>query len=141
VVLRDGSSGLEVVLVGKSDPTIWGLPKGGPSGEENLEQTAVRETTEETGLDVELVEPIGAIDYWFSAGGRRVHKTVHYYLTIAVGGDTSRHDAEHDRVAWVSLDDAYRLMSYENERAILRQAVDLWRQRKSGTSLVSSNDA
>jgi 8-oxo-dGTP diphosphatase len=36
----------------KTDPNKWGLPAGGVIGRESLEQTAIRETFEETGLKI-----------------------------------------------------------------------------------------
>ena len=40
----------------------------------------------------------------------------------AVGGDTSRHDAEHDLVAWYDIHEAAKRMTHSNERAIVEQA-------------------
>ena len=41
------------------------LPKCTPNANETIEQTALREVTEETGLEVRIVAPVGAIDgHW-----------------------------------------------------------------------------
>ena len=42
----------------------------------------------------------------------------------AVGGDTSRHDHEFDEVAWMPLDEAYRVVNYENQRQVLGEAAN-----------------
>lgn len=126
VVLRQVGGRIQVVLVGQIAKGIWGLPKGGPSEGESLAETAARETAEETGLDVRVLGPIDSIDYWFVAGGKRVHKTVHYFLMEPVGGDLSRHDVEYDRVEWVTLPEGYSRMSYANEVAVVQKGVQLW---------------
>jgi 8-oxo-dGTP pyrophosphatase MutT (NUDIX family) len=110
----------QVLLVGSSD--TWGLPKGTPSeGEERID-TARREVCEETGLEVEVIDSLGEIRYWFVAGGQRVHKTVHYYLMAPVGGDISLHDWENERIAWFPIEEALRVMTYSNEADLVRRA-------------------
>jgi len=43
-----------ILLVKRRDNTLWALPRGGHDIGESIEQTAVREVKEETGLDVEV---------------------------------------------------------------------------------------
>src|SRR5690606_34271943 len=64
----------------------WCLPKGHLEGEETPEEAAVREIAEETGIDSEVVRELGTIDYWFTGTDRRVHKVVHHFLLVALGG-------------------------------------------------------
>ena len=75
-----------------------------PELRETLEETAIREVTEETGLKVSLEAPIDFIRYWFVRpdDGVRCHKTVHFYLMSAVGGSLDDHDHEFDEVRWSS---------------------------------------
>jgi hypothetical protein len=46
------------------------------------------------------------------------------------GGDPELHDHEFDEVRWVPVGDAEKLMSYPNEIHILRQALELIRERE-----------
>jgi 8-oxo-dGTP pyrophosphatase MutT (NUDIX family) len=130
VVLRGSPGALDVVLVGRAEQGTWALPKGTPKPGESREQTALRETREETGLDARIIEPIDSITYWFALRHARVCKTVYYYLMVATGGDTSLHDPEYDRVAWFSTTDALRVMTYPNEADMVRRAVELVQRRQ-----------
>ena len=127
----------EVVLVGRSHAGIWALPKGTPKAGETIEQVAVREVREETGLQVKLIAYIGSISYSFVRDQVRYHKQVRHFLLEAIGGDTSLHDHEYDRVEWFSLHEACRRLTYQNEVNILYQAEEMlqrWLQyrRKEG---------
>lgn len=122
VVFRRADAGIEVALVGRLEPERWALAKGTPDRGESLEQAAVREVTEETGLHVRLIRPLLAIDYWFILRGVRHAKTVHFYLMEAIGGDTAFHDAEYDVVEWFPFEEAEQRLSYANERQVLVRA-------------------
>ena len=56
------------------DSVTWTLPKGTPDPGETVEETALREVGEETGLEVRIVEPLGAIEYDFVQDGTRIHR-------------------------------------------------------------------
>ena len=103
----------------------WTLPKGTPDPGETIEQTALREVAEETGLAVRIVEPLPSIEYTFVQDGKRIHKTVHYFLMEPTGGDLSRHDHEFERVRWVPFDEAAGLLSFPTERELVATAA--WR--------------
>lgn len=122
IVYRSGANGLEVVICGRDADGIWGLPKGTPDKGETLEETAVREVTEETGLDVRIVDKVGVVEYWFARDGTRYHKWVHHYLMEQTGGDTSRHDVEYDRVEWMPVEAAKKTLSFKNEASIVEKA-------------------
>ena len=128
VVVRDGGDGMEVVLCGKSTPRqLWALPKGTPETGETREQTALREVTEETGLEVKTQCFIDSIQYWFvrPMDGVRCHKTVLYYLMDSIGGDTSLHDNEFEEVRWFSVEEALKTMSYGNEAAVVKKGLSM----------------
>lgn len=125
VVYRQSGERIEIVLCGRREPLLWTLPKGTPDRGETIEQTALREVREETGLEVAIVGTVGEIRYWFtrSQDGVRCNKTVYHYLMEPTGGDFSRHDFEFDRVDWFDLEEALRIMTYPNEAAIVERAA------------------
>jgi 8-oxo-dGTP pyrophosphatase MutT (NUDIX family) len=99
----------------------WTLPKGAQEQGESVEQTALREVREETGLEAELIGPLDTIDYWFvwAPERTRYHKFVHHYLMLAVGGSFADHDHEMEDAAWFDPAEARRRMSFANERRLL----------------------
>jgi len=123
VVLRDGERGPEVALLGRANDRSWVFPKGTPTSGESLEETALREVREETGLDVRIVRPLGEMSYSFAAAGERVHKVVHFFLMEATGGDPSLHDAEYDEVRWVTVPEARRMLTFDTYRDVLDRAL------------------
>lgn len=131
VVYQRKGGQLETVLCGRSRPVRWSLAKGTPDPGETLEQTALREVREETGLEVEIDGTLGSIDYWFADRERdvRFHKTVHYYLMVAVGGSTEQHDPEFDVVQWFKTEDALNTLAYPNEVKVLQRALTLIAER------------
>ena len=118
---RDGQQ--EIVLVHRRHPRLWALPNGTPNAGETLEETALRETREESGLEVEIEAPIRAIQYFFVRGRTRFHKTVHFYLMRPVGGSLEQHDHEFDEVAWHQLEEAVELMNHATERTVVEEAA------------------
>ncbi len=133
VVYRIVDDNIEAVLCGRSEPLRWSLPKGTPDKGETLEETALREVREETGLDVAIEAPIGNIRYWFVTPHDRVHcnKTVHFYLMAHKGGSTDRHDPEFDEVRWFPSDEVVQRMAYPNEVHVMEKALAMIKDRDS----------
>jgi 8-oxo-dGTP pyrophosphatase MutT (NUDIX family) len=127
VVVRDGPGGVEVALAARrtrKGDLAWGLPKGVIERGEQPEQTALREVQEETGLQAEIIRPLGEISYWFVWEGERVRKKVAFFLMRTVGGDTSLHDHEMEEIRWFPLDQAIKKASYPSERDVIRRAAE-----------------
>jgi 8-oxo-dGTP pyrophosphatase MutT (NUDIX family) len=128
VVWRLGPSGPEVAIAeqrdrNRGDRTVR-LPKGKAEIGESLEETAVREVREETGLGAEIVQPLREVRYrYFEAReGQHVDKRVHFYLMRHTGGVPAPRDGEMERVYWVPLERASRELTFETERAVVAEA-------------------
>ena len=106
----------------RRDPRLWALPKGTPDSGETIEETALRETREETGLKVEIQRPLRSIRYYFVRGSTRFHKTVHFFLMRPVGGALEDHDAEFDEVRWTDLEEALAILNHATERSVVEEA-------------------
>jgi 8-oxo-dGTP diphosphatase len=120
--------GIEIVLVRPAGKDTWVLPKGHVEPGEGVIEAALREATEESGLEVEAGDPLGEISYIYSWRDRpgetpiRISKRVHFYLMEPRGGDPSKHDGEIDEVQWVPLDEALRRASHKSERELILKA-------------------
>lgn len=123
VVHRMVDGRIEFALVHRRSPVLWALPKGTPDAGETIEETALRETREETGLEVAIDRPLHSIRYFFVRGSTRFHKTVHFFLMHQIGGSTDDHDAEFDEVRWVEAHEALALLNHATERAVLEEAT------------------
>jgi ADP-ribose pyrophosphatase YjhB (NUDIX family) len=104
---------------------VWSLPKGHLERDETLEEAAVREVEEETGIRGRVLGHLGTIDFWFVAEQRRVHKTVHHYLLEAEGGELSDADIEVVEVAWVPLDEVPARLAYADERRLVERVPEV----------------
>jgi 8-oxo-dGTP pyrophosphatase MutT (NUDIX family) len=113
----------EVVVIRPTGKRVIGLPKGGANDGESGAEAAVREVREETGVIVEVREPLGEVKYWYRRGGRRVFKTVHFFLCDYVGGDTADHDHEVDEARWLPIEEALQALSYRGEREMIERAL------------------
>ncbi len=101
---------------------IWSFPKGHLEAGETDRDAAIREVGEETGIIAKIIEPLGEIDFWFMADGRRIHKTVHHFLMVCQGGELCADDPEVESVEWVPLSAVSARLAYSDERALLKKA-------------------
>ena len=125
VVHRTVDGETEILLVHRRAPVLWALPKGTPDSGETIEETALRETREETGIEVEIEAPLSAIRYFFVRGTTRFHKTVHFFLMRPIGGAIELHDEEFDEVRWARVGEALALMNHATERSVVERAAAL----------------
>jgi 8-oxo-dGTP pyrophosphatase MutT (NUDIX family) len=123
VVHRTVDGRLQLLLVHRRNPRLWALPKGTPDAGETIEETALRETREETGLEVAIERQLRSIRYFFVRGTTRFHKTVHFFLMRPIGGALDDHDAEFDEVRWVEVEEALAILNHDTERSVVEEAV------------------
>lgn len=128
VVYRPTSHGLEVQLIQDRYGKMT-LAKGKMEPGETIEQTALREILEETGIIGEIVAPLEMITYQYTVPSVGViDKEVHYYLVETVGGSLHAQIEEIRGVEWFSPDDAWRKQrkkGYDNNDNVLRKALFL----------------
>ena len=124
VVVRDGEVAVIVPIKrGATGERVLGLPKGHLDGSETPQEAATREVREETGVDAELVDDLGEIEYWYQRKGRRIRKRVAFYLFEYRSGSLEDHDHEIEQARWMSLDQARRELSYSGEREMVARAL------------------
>lgn len=127
VIYRRATDGFEVALTQTSRGPMWCLPKGRVEQSETLEEAAVREVREETGLHGQILRVLRPIEYTYQARGENgdrtsVAKTVHFFLMEFRTGRTEDHDSEVADVRWFPLEIAGRLLHHAGERDVLALA-------------------
>jgi 8-oxo-dGTP pyrophosphatase MutT (NUDIX family) len=117
---------------GKTD--VWALPKGLIGEGEKAADTALREVSEETGVEGRLVEKLGDVRYVYTWKGERVFKVVSFFLVRYSRGRLGdlpaafRHEVDETR--WLPLAEAPKLLSYGGEREMAWKALQLTGERR-----------
>jgi ADP-ribose pyrophosphatase YjhB (NUDIX family) len=126
------TTGTKGLLIGRKDlkdqkgeRLLWSLPKGHIEAGETPEQAAIREVCEETGIESEISKSLGVIDFWFMAGGKRIHKTVHHYLFREIGGHLAPQITEVDDVGWFPLEEIISMLAYPDEKKLIAKSGEL----------------
>ena len=129
VIDATGTMGL---LIGRYDHkdasgkrVLWSLPKGHIEEGETPEQAAIREVAEETGITSSITKSLGVIDFWFMAGGKRIHKTVHHFMFTEVGGVLLAQESEVDVVSWFPLSEIVERLAYPDEKKLIARSAEL----------------
>lgn len=119
VIMHDGST-----LLLRSFRGDWVLPKGRVEEGETLQETALREVKEESGLECEIIKYIGFVRYNFRLQNKEVvHKKVHYYSMRWTGGKPLPQQEEGFCVsAFMPWKKAESLLKHNSERSMVRSA-------------------
>lgn len=116
VVVRGGDGlATEVALVHRPRYDDWSFPKGKLDAGEKLEDCALREVHEETGLVCELVDELVDVTYH---DNQNRSKLVRYWLMSVVEG-SFRANSEVDELRWVSLDEARSRLTYGHDLVVV----------------------
>jgi bis(5'-nucleosidyl)-tetraphosphatase len=125
VVFREAAGRREFLLVRSRRHGAWGFPKGHVHEGETDEAAAGRETREETGLAAVEILPGFRRELRYPLPKSGNTKEVVYFLArcpeadAAAVGDAS----EIAGVRWAALEEALRLLTFENTREMLRAAA------------------
>ena len=143
VVFRKINGEYKFLLGKHSGYHKWVLPKGLVEKGESTMEAAVREVEEEVGVEARIVDfaPLKTIKYYYFAdldtsgkttrrvekysesGGTktRIHKQVIFYL-MEMEKDLGKEGWEMRERKWVSFEEGMKLLSFQSEREVLKQA-------------------
>ena len=130
IILREVEGELKIALAQhRRSAKTWALPKGHVDAGESLEQAALREVYEETGLlNVQLIRHLGSfVRESIKSNGDVEQKTIHFYLAYSPGSEVSSAptDPSFVEVGWFSPEQAFELIPNEDDRTFLREYLPL----------------
>ena len=105
------------------------LPKGRVEKGETIEETALREVKEESGIDGTIKKYLGEINYSFMNRMRnvKVDKTVHFFLMSTKDTHTIPQSMEGFKTAkFYDRDEAVKLMRFKQEKSIIKKAIEVY---------------
>lgn len=110
------------VLLVKQNSGHWGFPKGHMENNETEIETAIRETKEETNIDVEIDKKHRySIEY---SPKEDVWKEAVYYIAKKKSNTCIAQKSEVEVVEWLTLEDALAKITFDNTREILKQVIE-----------------
>lgn len=128
VVFSRSNGELKVMLI-EDRYGRWSLPKGKQEKGETIEQTALREIREETGIVGKTISPIETIHYTYNHPEHGlVQKEVHYFLVEKVTGEVKVQIEEIRNVHWLDPWKAWQIqssMGYENNHSVLKKGLEM----------------
>ncbi|WP_188466040.1 NUDIX hydrolase [Bizionia arctica] len=112
----------EILFIYRNDK--WDLPKGKAEKKETIEDTALREVEEETGVQgLEIVKPLETTYHIFKRNGRNKIKVTHWFemKTAYTGKLEPQQDEGITKVAWLNQDQIVTAMenSYANIKVLV----------------------
>jgi len=117
IVIKDNN-----VLLVQNTNCNWSFPKGHMESGETEKETALRETKEETNLDVEIIsEKRYVISYQSKPG---VVKEVVYFVAKPLSNDCIIQEKEIICLGYFDLDEALNVLSYEDIKKLFRRFYD-----------------
>jgi len=103
----------KVLLIGAKDDEgkmFWSFPKGHQEAGESDTETAIRETKEEIGLDVEIVDTEPIITGHYVHNGT-VWKEIRLFIAKPIGGNFVLQEDEVELVKWVPFTEAPKYLN------------------------------
>ncbi|MGC8478610.1 MAG: uracil-DNA glycosylase family protein [Candidatus Micrarchaeia archaeon] len=106
------------------------LPKGHIEKGESVEQAAVREAGEESGLKVKL-DPFYRyrLSYWFYFNGEKIKKEVTFFIAEVPKNAKVKISKEHTGYIWLDYNSAMKLVKFRNTRELIKDAFDYIKRR------------
>ena len=140
-LVRKNNKGVwEIILIYKKwaeDNKGWVPPKGHVEGKETLEETAIRETREETGYkNMKIIKFLETLNLEYPWNDGFLHrKSIHYFLAIlenAEREELKQSQQEKDstiKVEWLTLENAEKNLKFDDEREILKEVIRILKER------------
>lgn len=81
--------------------------------------------TEEGGVRVKPIEKLGTSQYFFVFEGKRIFKTVSYFLMEYLSDTDKGHDHEVEEAVFVDFYAAYEKLTFKDDKEMLKKGREL----------------
>jgi 8-oxo-dGTP pyrophosphatase MutT (NUDIX family) len=126
VVYRYKSDKVQILMI-QDTLGRWSIPKGHVEEGEQLEQTAVREIQEETGLrELRILERLDKLHFFYRREGKLIFMTTFVYLVEALGDTDAIAVEEGPAIAdvkWFDAEEALQLIEYKETQKLFRMGL------------------
>jgi len=127
VVYRRVADKFEILMI-QDRLGRWTIPKGHVEEGESLEQTALREVAEETGLtQFRLGEKLDKLHFFYRKEGKLIFMTTHVFLMEAIGDTDAVIPEDSEGIVdakWFGSDEALGLIEYRDTERLFRLGLD-----------------
>lgn len=134
VVFRRTDSGIDILMI-QDRLGRWTIPKGHVELGESLEQTALREVAEETGLkEFKLGEKLDKLHFFYRKEGKLIFMTTHVFLMEALGDTDAVIPEDSEGIVdakWFPADKALGLIEYRDTERLFRLGLEKLEQHPS----------
>ncbi len=113
------------VLVLEKSNGEWSFPKGHIERGEDAAAAALREVSEEAGVQVRLLESLGHTSYTFQSGKGRVtnHKSIEWFRAAWLSGEPTPEAETFDAALFLPPEEALARLTFAEDRKLLAGAL------------------
>ena len=118
----------EVLLIRRNG--VWDLPKGKLESGESIDECAIREVEEETGVKpIQLLQPLCETFHTYREDGTDIEKSTQWYLMSAEQEDAfqdmlPQREEGITELRWESVERALELVHYDNLKQVMQKVAD-----------------
>ena len=127
IMRRNRNKNIEVLLVSMKNGGHFSFPKGHVEGNETERETAAREIFEETKLEVSFLDGFRMVTGYSPGDG--VFKEVVYFAATPKTEEIKKQEEEILDIGWYPSDKALDIITYGNDKNILKSATVFFSRR------------
>ena len=125
VVFKKTKGEISWLLINPAETDSWQFPKGHIDGREHSSEAAVREVYEEANVRAKAIEKIGTTQYFFVLEGKRIFKTVIFFLMQYLSGAKKKADVEVKKAKFFLLEQALKKLTFKDDKKMLEKAESI----------------
>ena len=133
VVRKNKSGGVEILVSQHSGHHGWSFPKGLIEAGEKNEEAAIREVEEETGVIAKIIEKLGQTQYFFVQDGKKILKTVTWFLMEYQGEGEAKTAWEVSDKKWLLPDEVEKQLSFKSDKKFWQEKFGKIHQLTAGS--------